>query len=158
MPAARRTLGRRPPNSKGRIDSRPPVQFSPPLTGMNQWSLSKLRQYLQEQWIIASISLEWLRTLLRRAGVRWRRAKTRKESTDREFWAKYRRIRRFYRHRPRGGHRLCVDEFGPFNLQPRAGGCWAGAGKRVERLPATYHRAAGTRHFFSAYDLERDAR
>ncbi len=63
------------------------VAVSPPraLIGMNQWSVSKLRQYLIEQKIIGSISLEWLRILLRRSGIRWRRTKTWKASTDPEF-------------------------------------------------------------------------
>ena len=124
------------------------------LIGMTQWSLAKLREYLISQKIVASISLEWLRTLLRRCGVRWRRTKTWKESSDPEFWPKLRRIRRLYRRRPAGGRRICVDEFGPLNLQPRHGGCWAGRGKRVERLRATYHRSGGVRHFLAAYDLE----
>jgi transposase len=47
-----------------------------------------------------------------------------------------------------------VDEFGPLNLQPQHGGCWAGRKKRVERLRATYHRHGGVRHFLAAYDLE----
>ena len=46
------------------------------LIGMNQWSLSKLREYLVGQKIIAHISLEWLRTLLLRYGIRWRHTKT----------------------------------------------------------------------------------
>jgi transposase len=134
------------------------VALSPPRTliGMNQWSLSKLRQYLIEQRILPAISLAWLRTLLRRVGVRWRRTKTWKESTDPEFQQKYRRIRRLYHRRPPQGRRLCVDEFGPLNLQPRHGSCLAGAGKPVERLRATYHRSGGVRHFFAAYDLEAD--
>ncbi len=89
------------------------------LIGMNQWSLSKLREYLIHQNILPAISLQWLRQLLRQHGIRWRRTKTWKESTDPEFWPKYRRIRRLYGHRPRGGRRLCIDQFGPLNLQPR---------------------------------------
>jgi transposase len=133
------------------------VALSPPriLIGMNQWSLAKLRQYLIEQNIIDEISLSWLRTLLREAGVRWRRTKTWKESTDPEFWPKYGRIRRLYGQRPVGGRRLCVDEFGPLNLQPRHGGCWA-KGSSVNRLRATYHRHGGVRHMFGLYDLETD--
>lgn len=132
------------------------VALSPPqqLIGMTQWSLPKLRIYLVEQRIVGEISLEWLRVLLRRRGVRWRRTKTWKESTDPEFWPKYRRIRRLYRRRPAGGRRLCLDEFGPLNLQPRHGLCWTGPGRRVDRLPATYSRRAGVRHFLAAYDLE----
>jgi transposase len=133
------------------------VALSPPriLIGMNQWSLAKLREYLVEQKIIAAISLSWLRALLREAGVRWRRTKTWKESTDPEFWPKYRKIRRLYARRPVGGRRLSIDEFGPLNLQPRHGDCWARGGK-VDRLRATYHRHGGVRHMFGLYDLETD--
>src|SRR5436305_7575212 len=52
------------------------------LIGMNRWSLTKLRDYLVEQQVIARISCEWLRVLLHRLGVRWRRTKTWKESED----------------------------------------------------------------------------
>lgn len=133
------------------------VALSPPkvLIGMNQWSLAKLRQYLVEQKIVAEISLEWLRNLLLIRGIRWRRTKTWKESTDPEFWPKYRRIRRLYRKRPADGRRLCLDEFGPLNLQPRHGLCWVRGGK-VDRLRATYHRHDGVRHFLGVYDLETD--
>lgn len=125
------------------------------LIGMNQWSLSKLAEYLVSQKIIASISLEWLRELLRRHGIRWRHTKTWKESTDPQFWQKYRRIRRLYGRRPLGGRRICIDEFGPLNLQPRHGRCFAKKGKKsVERHRATYHRMGGVRQFLAAYDLE----
>lgn len=126
------------------------------LIGMSRWSLTKLRDYLVEQKVIARISREWLRTLLRRCRVRWRRTKTWKESNDPQFWGKYRRIRALYRRRPKGGRRVCVDEFGPLNLQPRHGTCFAGPGKKVERHRATYNREGGVRHFLAAYDLETD--
>lgn len=133
------------------------VALSPPqkLIGMSVWSLAKLRAYLIEQKIVASISLEWLRQLLRRQRIRWRHTKTWKESTDPQFWTKYRRLKRLYARRPAGGVRLCVDKFGPLNLQPRHGRHWARSG-HVDRLRATYHRTGGVRHFFSVYDLERD--
>lgn len=125
------------------------------LIGMTEWSLAKLREYLVSQKIIAKISLDWLRTLLLRYGVHWRHTKTWKQSNDPEFGPKYRRIRRLYGRRPPGGRRICVDEFGPLNLQPRHGLCLAMKGKkRVERLRATYHRQGGVRHFLAAYDLE----
>ena len=124
------------------------------LIGMTQWSLAKLREYAVEQGLIRSISLEWLRQLLRRLGVNWRHTKTWKDSTDPQLWPKYRSIRRLYARRPARGRRLCVDEFGPLNLQPRHGLCWAGRTKRVERLRATYRRQKGVRHFLAFYDLE----
>lgn len=134
------------------------VALSPPkqLIGLTQWSLSKLRMYLVQQQIVTGISLEWLRQILLRCGVRWRRTKTWKESNDPEFWAKLRRIRRLYEARPLGGRRICVDEWGPLNLQPRSGRCLAGRGKRLDRLRATYSRHGGVRHFLAAYDLETD--
>jgi len=134
------------------------VALSPPqsLIGMNQWSLPKLRDYLVEQKILASISIEWLRQFLHRCKIRLRRTKTWKESTDPLFWRKYRAIRRLYGKRPSNGRRLCIDEFGPLNLQPRHGQCLAGPGKRVERLRATYSRKGGVRHFLAVYDLETD--
>lgn len=74
------------------------VALSPPshLIGMAVWSLSKLRDYLVEQRIIVRVSLEWLRQILRRCGIRWRHTKTWKESNDPEFWPKYRKIRGLY--------------------------------------------------------------
>src|SRR5436305_5569418 len=110
---------------------------------MTRWSLSKLRDYLVEQEVVARVSREWLRVLLRRLGVRWRRTKTWKESTDPDFVPKYRRIKRLYRRRPEGGRRISVDEFGPLNLLPRAGRCLAGRGKGGQRHRATYSRKGG---------------
>lgn len=125
------------------------------LIGMNQWSLPKLRAYLIEQQIINHISVEWLAQLLHRCKIRLRRTKTWKESTDPQFWQKYRAIRQLYQHRPATGRRLCVDEFGPLNLQPRHGHCLACRGRvPVKRLRATYRRTGGVRHFLAFYDLE----
>ena len=134
------------------------IALSPPrrLIGMTRWSLAKLRDYLVEQKVVARISPRWLGALLHRAGVRWRRTKTWKESTDPDFWPKYRRIRRLYRGRPAGGRRICVDEFGPLNLRPRQGCCLRGRGQRLERHRATYNRKGGVRHWLAAYDLETD--
>jgi transposase len=127
------------------------------LIGMNQWSVPKLRDYLIEQKIVAHISVEWLSQLLHRWKIRLRRTKTWKESTDPLFWQKYRAIRRLYRRRPDGGRRLCADEFGPLNLQPRHGQCLACRGRaKVKRLRATYKRTGGVRHFLAFYDLETD--
>ena len=133
------------------------VALSPPkrLIGMSVWSLEKLRQYLIEQKIIPSMSLEWLRQLLRQRRIRWRHSKTWKESNDPQFWPKYRRIRRLYGKRPKGGRRICIDEFGPLNLQPRHSKHYARIG-HVDRHRATYSRKAGVRYMFGAYDMERD--
>lgn len=133
------------------------VALSPPreLIGLSVWSLSKLRDYLVEQKIVPSISLERLRQILHERGVRWRHTKTWKDSTDPQFWPKYRRIRGLYRRRPDGGRRISIDEFGPLNLLPRHGRHLARTG-HVERHRATYSRMGGVRHMYGAYDLERD--
>jgi transposase len=133
------------------------VALSPPkqLIGMSVWSLEKLRAYLVEQKILPSISLEWLRQILRRCKIHWRHSKTWKDSEDPEFWPKYRRLRRLYGKRPKGGRRICIDEFGPLNLQPRHGKHYARIG-HVDRHRATYSRKGGVRHMFGAYDMERN--
>jgi transposase len=133
------------------------VALSPPkrLIGMSVWSLEKLRAYLVEQKILPSISLEWLRQVLRRCRIHWRHTKTWKDSQDPEFWPKYRRLRRLYGKRPNNGRRICIDEFGPLNLQPRHGKHYARIG-HVDRHRATYNRKGGVRHMFGAYDMERN--
>jgi len=47
---------------------------------------------------------------------------------------------------------ICVDEFGPLNLQPRPGHGWFPRGHPVRRR-VTYTRTAGVRHMFAALDL-----
>ena len=139
------------------VDQIAEVALSPPrqLIGMSVWSLAKLRDYLVEQKIVESISLEGLRQILRRCRIRWRHTTTWKESNDPEFWRKYRRIRKLYSTKPDDGIRLCVDEFGPLNIQPCGGKHYARTG-HVDRIPATYKRTHGVRHFFGVYDMERD--
>ena len=55
---------------------------------------------------------------------------------------------------------VCVDEFGPLNLQPhpgRQGTLAAGGGLTPRRRRrATYTRPHGVRHLLAAYDLSRD--
>jgi transposase len=133
------------------------VALSPPkqLIGMSVWSLEKLREYLVEQEILPSISLEWLRQILRRCRIHWRHSKTWKDSEDPEFWPKYRRLRRLYGKRRKDGRRICIDEFGPLNLQPHHGKHYARIG-HVDRHRATYSRKGGVRHMFGAYDMERE--
>lgn len=127
------------------------------LIGLTQWSLRKLREYLVNQKIVQSVSIQRLNELLRLCDVRLRRTKTWKESKDPLFMEKYRRIKRLRRRRPKGGRRICIDEFGPLNLQPRHGMCLSKPGvKSVERLRATFHRYGGVRHFLAVYDLETD--
>lgn len=115
------------------------------------WSLSKLREALQNN-AIADISRETLRAILKAEGVSWQAVKTWKAGRDPDFTAKMNRILDLYDHPPADGRVICVDEFGPLNLQPRAGRGWFPQ-RRPKRLRATYHRTQGVRHLLGALDL-----
>ncbi len=59
---------------------------------------------------------------------------------------------------------ICMDEFGPLNLQPHPGKQWAPAATgtgtqdqpRRRRRRATYTRPNGVRHLLAGYDLSRN--
>ena len=102
----------------------------------------------------------------------FQRLKTWKQSNDPDFEAKKNRILELYaiadgRSEPGPGDPtvvVCVDEFGPLNLQPHPGRQWApvaaGPGgqhrPRRRRRRATYVRLKGVRHLLAAYDLSTD--
>ncbi|MFQ6392524.1 IS630 family transposase [Nocardia sp. KC 131] len=100
------------------------------------WSLSKLREVLATNEI-ALISRETLRKILKAEGVSWQAIKTWKVGTDPEFASKMNRILDLYDHRPADGRVVCVDEFGPLNLQPRTGRGWFPQ-RKPRRLRATF--------------------
>jgi transposase len=116
------------------------------------WSLVKLRDHLVAAGEIPAVSVETLRQVLREGGVSWQTTKTWKASNDPEFVPKMRRVLDLYDHPPADGRVICVDEFGPLNLQPRAGKAWRAEGHPV-RLRATYHRTHGVRHMIAGLDL-----
>jgi hypothetical protein len=91
------------------------------------------------------ISHEGLRILLREEGVTFQRLKTWKGSTDPEFAQKNARIERLYAIADGEAEVvICVDEFGPLNLQPRPGRQWApisGNAKEPGRDPRRRMRA-----------------
>jgi transposase len=98
--------------------------------------------------------------------------KTWKTSTDPDYEAKKNRVLALYAiadQRIAAGPGdptvvICMDEFGPLNLQPHPGKQWApvavGAGDpdrpRRRRRRATYHRPNGIRHLLAGYDLSTD--
>jgi transposase len=98
--------------------------------------------------------------------------KTWKTSTDPDYEAKKNRVLALYaiadgRVEPASGDPtvvICLDEFGPLNLQPHPGRQWAAAaaGKgdparpRRRRRRATYKRPHGVRHLLAGYDLSTD--
>jgi transposase len=136
-----------------RVARTPPQQAGRPFT---TWSLAKLVEHLRERHRIVA-SIETIRQVLRDAGVRWQATKTWKASRDPDFAVKMTRILQLYDQSaagqiPDGGRVICVDEFGPLNLQPRSGRGWFPSG-RPARLRATYNRTGGVRHMFAALDL-----
>lgn len=116
------------------------------------WSLSKLHDYVIKTRVVASISTETLRRILAERGIRFRRTKTWKESSDPDYEAKKNRVLELYDAPPKGGRVISVDEFGPLNLLPRAGRGWFPA-RRPQRLRATFTRTHGVRHLYGALDL-----
>ncbi|MFD9552559.1 transposase, partial [Nocardia salmonicida] len=81
------------------------------------WSMSKRREVLAINQL-TEISRETLRKILKAEGVSRQAVKTLKADTDPEFATKVNRILDLYDHRPADGRVVCVDEFGPLNLQP----------------------------------------
>ncbi|MFG3700837.1 IS630 family transposase [Micromonospora sp. NPDC047620] len=115
-------------------------------------SLAKLRDYLIDAGYVTTISVETVRRILHERGVSWQATKTWKASIDPDFTTKMRRILDLYDHPPAHGRVICVDEFGPLNLQPRPGRAWRPQGQPA-RLRATYTRDHGVRHMIAALDL-----
>jgi transposase len=132
------------------------------------WSLAKLADFLVAEGVVDDISHEGLRRVLGEDGVSFQRLKTWKQSSDPDFAAKQRRVLALYaiadgHAAPQPGDPqvvLCLDEFGPLNLQPRPGRQWTSRGgggpSPRRRLRATYKRPHGVRHLLAAYDLRRD--
>src|SRR6266540_3709457 len=122
------------------------------------WSLSKLAEFVVDEGVVDDNSHEGLRVLLREEGVSFQALKTWKVSNDPDFEAKKNRVLELYdladgKVQRRSGDPdvvICVDEFGPLNLQPHPGKQWAerGGGEVVprRRRRATYTRptASGT--------------
>jgi transposase len=98
--------------------------------------------------------------------------KTWKSSTDPDYEAKKNRVLALYaiadgKKPPGEGDPdvvICMDEFGPLNLQPHPGRQWApaavGTGNQTQprrrRRRATYKRPHGVRHLMAGYDLSTD--
>ncbi len=133
------------------------------------WSLSKLAEFLVAEGVVDDISHEGLRVLLREEGVSFQVIKTFKVSNDPDFEAKKNRIVELYEiadglAEPGASDPtvvICMDEFGPLNLQPHPGKQWAptivGKGDvdrpRRRRRRATFNRPHGVRHLMAGFDL-----
>jgi transposase len=128
------------------------------------WSLAKLADYLVAEEVVTDISHEGLRQLLREEGVSFQAVRTWKRSNDPEYEAKKNRILELYAladgiSEPGPDDPtvvVCVDEFGPLNLQPQPGGkAWAPRAK-PRRIRATYTRPHGVRHLLCTLDVGAD--
>src|SRR3954471_8783976 len=135
------------------------------------WSLAKLADFLVAEGGVDDISHEGLRALLRDEAVSFQAVKTYKASTDPDYDAKTRRVWQLYAIADglvQPGPQdptvvVCMDEFGPLNLQPHPGRQWAPvargkgdpAAPRRRRRRATYIRPHGVRHLLAALDLAR---
>src|SRR5204862_1745387 len=106
---------------------------------------------------VTGIPNEGLRQWLHHEGVRFRAVRTWKRSNDPDFEAKRDRIVELYALAAAGqAVVVCLDEFGPLNLQPQPGGRgWAPRAK-PKRIRATYKRPHGVRHLIAAYDVTAD--
>lgn len=122
------------------------------ITGHSTWSLKTLAEHLLKRKVVASISREHLRRILRKGGVSWQTTTTWKSSNDPDFIAEMQRVLDLYDHPPEGGRVICVDEFGPLNLMPRKGKRWRPE-KSPARLRATYNRYHGVMRMIAALDL-----
>ncbi|MDP9841165.1 transposase [Streptosporangium lutulentum] len=122
------------------------------IAGMSTWSLRTLAEHLIARGVVAAISREHLRRILRKGGVSWQTTTTWKASTDPHFIAKMRRVLKLYDSPPADGRVICVDELGPLNLLPRKGKRWRPQGSPA-RLRATYHRYDGVMQMIAALDL-----
>jgi transposase len=122
------------------------------ITAFSTWSLAKLRDHLVDRLSMVPVSVETVRRILRDGKVSWQTSTTWKTSTDPDFIAKMHRILDLYDHPPADGRVVCVDEFGPLNLQPRKGKAWRPVSS-PRRLRATYNRTHGVMHMLAALDL-----
>jgi transposase len=136
------------------------------------WSLSKLAEFLVAEGVVDDISHEGLRVLLREEGVSFQAIKTFKVSNDPDFEAKKNPILELYdladgKVQAQPGDPtvvICMNEFGPLNLQPHPGRQWAAVAAghgdtgvpRRRRMRATYKRPHGVRHLLAGYDLSTD--
>lgn len=136
----------------------PPQVSGVPLT---RWSLRRLLLHLIIAGVLEGgvLSVEGLRSILRRAKVSYQRTRTWKVSTDPNYEVKAKKIRRLYQAAEAGTLKdavvVCFDEFGPCSIRPQQGSSWARR-KRPGRLRADYNRKHGVRYLLGAYDVGAD--
>jgi hypothetical protein len=119
-----------------------------------RWGIRKLVRYLSaDEGRVVRIGRERLRQILETNGITFQRTKTWKESSDPDRDAKLDRIDEVLNLYP--DRCFAFDEFGPLNIRPVGGSCWAPAGK-PQRVPANYHKLHGVRQFHGCYSVGDD--
>ena len=118
------------------------------------WSLRKLAAYLASRpGRPVRVGRERLRQILHARGISFQRTRTWKESAGPDRDAKLDRIE--HETSKYADRCFAFDQFGPLSIRPVHGSSWAPR-NRPARLPATYHRTRGIRHFHGCYCLGDD--
>ena len=119
-----------------------------------RWSIRKLVRYLSaNEHRVVKIGRERLRQLLAAHGVTFQRTKTWKESNDPDRDVKLDRIDQVINEYP--DRTFAFDEFGPLNIRPVGGSCWAPRSE-PQRQAANYHKLHGVRQFHGCYSVGDD--
>lgn len=119
-----------------------------------RWSIRKLVEYLADNDDrIVQLGRERCRQILRTHQVTFQRTKSWKESNDPDRDAKLDRIEHVMNAWP--DRCFAFDEFGPLNIRPVGGNCWAPRSE-PQRQPANYHKLHGVRQLHGCYSIGDD--
>ena len=119
-----------------------PEKLDQPFT---RWSIRKLVEYLADNSDrVVGIGRERCGQILVAYHVTFQRTKTWKESNDPDRDIKLDRIEHVMDNM--ADRCFAFDEFGPLNIRPIGGSCWAPASE-PQRQPANYHKLHGVRQF-----------
>ena len=119
-----------------------------------RWSIRKLIEFLADNdKRCVVIGRERCRQILAAHHVTFQRTKTWKESNDPDRDAKLDRIEHVMNTFPE--RCFAFDEFGPLNIRPIGGSCWASQSE-PQHQPANYHKLHGVRQFHGCYSIGDD--
>jgi len=128
-----------------------PEKLGMPFT---RWSIRKLVDYFaKNKDRPIKIGRERLRQVLANNDITFQQTKTWKESNDADRDRKLDRIEEVLEQFP--DRCFAFDEFGPLNIRPVGGRCWAEQ-SNAQRVPANYHKRHGVRQFHACYSVGDD--
>jgi len=128
-----------------------PEKLGRPFT---RWSIRKLVDYLADNsGRVVKIGRERCRQILADNHVTFQRTKTWKETNNPGRDAKLDRIEHVMTMFP--NRCFAFDEFGPLNIRPVGGTCWAPSSE-PQRQRANYHKLHGVRQFHGCYSIGDD--